>query len=37
MHLDENLNRVLSRVAELRDGMGTGKLSPDQFTAFSKE
>ena len=37
MHLDENLNRVLSRVAELRDGMGTGKLAPDQFTAFSKE
>ncbi len=29
MHLDENLNRVLSRVAELRDGMGTGKLTPD--------
>ena len=37
MQLDENLNRVLSRVAELRDGMGSGKLSPDQFTAYSKE
>jgi peptide chain release factor 1 len=34
---EENLGRVLSRAAELRDGLATGTLPPERFAAFSKE
>jgi peptide chain release factor 1 len=33
----ENLARVTSRAKELRDGLASGRLAPERFTAFSKE
>lgn len=37
MSLDENFDKVLGRVAELRALMAQGTLSPDAYTAYSKE
>ena len=37
MNLDENFEKVLGRVAELRALMAQGTLSPDAYTAYSKE
>ncbi len=34
---EENLDRVLSRAAELRDGLAGGSLPPDRIAAFSRE
>ena len=37
MSLDENFDKVLGRVAELRALMAEGSLSPEDYTAYSKE
>jgi peptide chain release factor 1 len=37
LSLEQNYDRLLARLAELRDTLATGRLSPDAFAAMSKE